>query len=243
MNRLDLNRHYMDRWFWTLGELVERVGGTRSTILEHVRVGCAPGPIYINAADGTWWSALDRTPPPDGHCWYSPGAAWPLRRALLAKRNGATPAEAAHAERAKFTTDFVAILGIVEGAKLAFPGCFDGDRVDPQSAAAQAAVEWESWIRGGYGVCLRVFNAQTCIQKEVLRALLLRGLEEDSESADQMLRQAEALAGLILPFAPWQRATGTPGLTIDRLLGTMELGSDLDWAGADVRHPPLRCSS
>ena len=31
---------------------------------------------------------------------------------------------------------------------------------------------------------------------------------------------------LILPFAPWQRSTGTPGLTIDRLLSDRKLGSE-----------------
>ena len=224
---METARRYVERWFWTLEALAGSVGSTPDEVATLIVAGCAPGPIYVHQADGTWWSALGATPPPPpGEAWYAPGAAWGLRRAILARRGGATPNEAAAANRARFVRDFVVEIGRVEDAARAFPRCFADGRIDADAAAVVAAEEWASWIAGGYGVCLRVFTAATCIAKESLGAAMKAALAEGDGDPADLLDQAEALAGLVLPFAPWQRPVGTPGRTIDRVLDEQGLGRE-----------------
>jgi len=226
MSADDLNRRYMDRWFWTLDDLAEAVGVTPARIGQLIAAGCAPGPIY--AWDGgQWWSALGTDgSPPAGEHWYSPGAAWGLRQEELASRAGMTPREAAAMLRDRFAQAFVAVLATQRHARLAFPHCFADDAVDPAAARAAAHDEWASWLGGGYGVCLRVFTAETCVAKEALGTYIKAAVAQPDYDAASVLAEAEALAGLILPFAPWQRPVGTPGRTIDRLLLDQGLGDD-----------------
>jgi hypothetical protein len=221
------NRRYVERWFWTLDALAQSVGSTPDEVAMLIAAGCAPGPIYVQIGGAEWWSALGGTaPPPPGETWYAPGAAWGLRRAILGRRGGATPAQAAAANRARFVRDFVAEVGRVDGAARAFPRCFVDGQVDGDAAAIVAGEEWGSWIAGGYGVCLGVFSAATCIAKESLGAAIKAALAKGDGDTAELLDQAEALAGLILPFAPWQRPVGTPGRTIDRLLDEQRLGRE-----------------
>lgn len=220
---------YVARWFWTLDQLSEAVGVAPEIILELIAAGCAPGAIYVRTDGGAWWSALDRSPPPAGVVWYSKAAAWGLRRAVLRMRGGASAAEAAQGERSAFIDDFVTAIGTTRSAELAFANCFRDGMVDMPAASEQAQSEWQSWIRGGYGVCLHIFNARTCVSKEALGADLKRALAQGCGEASHLLRQAEELASLILPFAPWQRPSGTPGRTIDRLLSEQHLGRELPY--------------
>jgi hypothetical protein len=223
-------RRYVERWFWTLDVLADAVGVSPARVERLIAAGCAPGPIYAFGADG-WWSALGADePPPAGEHWYSPGAAWGLRRAELAVRGGSSPDAAAAMLRDRFADAFVVALHRQRHALDAFAGCFSGDDVDPGAARAAADAEWESWIGGGYGVCLRVFTAETCVAKESLGAWIKAAVVEPGYDAAALLVDAEGLAGLILPFAPWQRPTGTPGRTIDRLLHEQRLGDDRPYA-------------
>ena len=126
-----------------------------------------------------------------------------------------------------FGDAFASALTSVEAAALAFPQCFDpsGD-LDALETRRAAAFEWAAWLDGGYGVCLRVFTAANCVARETLATLIKAALVRIEYDVDVLLVQTETLAGLILPFAPWQRSTGTPGRTIDHLLRTQQLGSD-----------------
>jgi hypothetical protein len=219
-------RRYDERWFWTLDDLAEAVGVTPARAEQLVAAGCAPGPIYARGADG-WWSALGAEGgPPAGEHWYSPAAAWGLRQAELAMRGGSSLAEAAVMSRERFAV----ALGDQRHARLAFASCFSGDAIDRDAARAVAEDEWASWIQGGYGVCLRIFTAETCVAKESLGARLKAAIGEPNHDTADLLAEAEALAGLLLPFAPWQRPTGTPGRTIDRLLRELHLGDDRPYA-------------
>jgi hypothetical protein len=223
-------RRYVERWFWTLDDLAEAVGVTPERIEQLIAAGCAPGPIYARCADG-WWSALGADgAAPAGEHWYSPGAAWGLRQAELATRSGSSPADAAAMLRDTFADRFAEALGRQRYAHVAFAFCFSDDAVDPDAACTTARDEWASWIQGGYGVCLRVFTAETCVAKESLGAWLKAAVAEPDYDAAALLVGAEALAGLLLPFAPWQRASGTPGRTIDRLLREQRLGDDRPYA-------------
>jgi hypothetical protein len=223
-------RRYVERWFWTLDDLAEAVGVTPARIEHLIATGCAPGPIYARGADG-WWSALSADGvAPAGEHWYSPGAAWGLRQAELATRSGRSPTEAAAMLRDSFANRFAVALGYQRYARLAFAGSFLGDTIDPDAARVAAGHEWASWIQGGYGVCLRIFTAETCVAKESLGAWLKAAVVEPDYDAAALLADAEALAGLLLPFAPWQRVSGTPGRTIDRLLRELCLGDERPYA-------------
>jgi hypothetical protein len=225
-------RAYASRWFWRLPQLATAVGLDQEAVLGLIRAGCAPGAIY--AWREGWWSALaacrgtaSPAPPPGAECYFAPSAAWDLRRAMLLIRAGATPEGAAAANRAEFVRRFIACLPDEPGAEEAFPQCWQEGRLDPALAGKAAEREWATWLQGAYGVCLRTFTAQNCIRKETLAARLRRRVGE----ADPLLLLDEAreLAGLILPFAPWERAEGTPGRTIDALLARARLGDDLPY--------------
>lgn len=217
---------YVALHFWTLGELADAVGASAGRVRALVDAGCGPLPSYVLAGDG-WWSALDREhrAMPDGAAWYARGAAWTLRRALMMTNGGMTEIAAAAALLEQFAAAFVIALGRVDDAVLAFPDCFDANGVIRAASVAAASQEWEAWIDGGYGNCLRVFTAETCVMKETLAASMKAALASGNGDVATMVMQAETLDGLILPFAPWQRPTGTPGRTIDRLLAAAALGS------------------
>jgi hypothetical protein len=229
METVEADRRYVQRWFWSLDQLARATGGPPEAVTQLIEAGCAPGPIYVLTSDNHWWSAVDDGSAPRGTAWYSPASAWGLRRSFLAIREGMSAAEAAEAERAYFVGEFIETIGSVDGAALAFPACFVGQLVDAAAAADQAHAEWDSWLAGGYGVCLRIFTAGTCLRKESLGAALKHALAAGQNPGQAMLRQAEELACIILPFAPSQRGSTTPGRTIDPILGLMKLGSELPY--------------
>lgn len=226
-------RIYVARHFWRLSQLAAAAGLEEKEASHLIRAGCAPGPTY--AWSGRWWSALsasrgiDAAEPPEGaEPFYSRSAAWDLRLARLSMRDGATAEAAADGNRDHFARRFVASLAEFEGAVEAFPSCWREGRFDPGAARIAAHKEWASWLQGAYGVCLRLFDARNCIAKETLAARLKRRIAAGAPPGE-LLDDAQALAALILPFAPSERASGTPGRTIDALLAQAGLGDDLPY--------------
>lgn len=224
---------YVSEWFLALETLIRRSGGTAAQVRQLLKSRAAPGIVYAQAADGSWWSALgSRTgkfapaPPDDGTRWYAPAALYWIRRGLLALRTGITAQEAARRNKDHFERQFVNALAAEPLAPHAFPTAFAEGRVDLNSARAIAATEWDSWRYGGYAVCLRSFTGTTCVQKEALGAFLRsqRQGEGDQASDDDVLDLVERLDLLLLPFAPFQRPTGTPGVAVDRVLAALLLG-------------------
>lgn len=196
-----------------------------------LETGCAPGAVYVRG-DRAWWSALERKKraAPVGESWFTPGAAWPIRRALLAQRGGATVREAAALLEHEFADAFVAALMTTPGAEAAYPSCFTGPTLRDGAARDVAKREWRAWIKGGYAVCLRIFSAKHCVMKETLAVAAKRALEAPKRDVAALLAQVEQLSAFMLTFAPTQRAFGTPGLTIDRLLKDDYLGDERSYA-------------
>lgn len=236
----DAIRVYVAAHFWPLARLAAASGASGAEVAAMIAAGCAPGVIYAFDDKG-WWSALGGyrsgaagEPAEDAERWYSPAAAWSLRRARLALRGGASLAEGAAGNRARFRADFADALRAVPEASNAFPACFRADgSVDDEAAAAQATEEWAGWLGGGYAVCLRIFNAATCVTKESLRATLKRHVADPAAwpiDDGDILTLCERLAQPMLPFAPWERPAGTPGVTIDRRLAELSLGRELPYA-------------
>ncbi|WP_447727051.1 DUF6058 family natural product biosynthesis protein [Sphingomonas koreensis] len=189
---------YVARWFWSVDTLATAVGLEQNELLAFIDSGCTAGPVYARLTSGQWWSALaascgEGSPvPPDGaKCWYSRSSAWDIRRAILHRRLGLSLRDAAAENERHFCRTFIRALNVVSSAEDAFPQCWADGAIDPAAATATAVEEWQSWSNGAYGVCLRIFNAQTCVAKETLAARMKRALA----TADpfHLLDDAEAL--------------------------------------------------
>ncbi len=81
--------------------------------------------------------------------------------------------------------------------------------------------------------CLRRFSGESCVGKEALRARIrlhmddVPGYRLDDNALFDLV---ERLESLVLPFAPWQRESGTPGRAIDAPLAMLGLGVELPYA-------------
>jgi hypothetical protein len=223
---------YVRRWFIPFETLVRRSGGTADQIGALIAAGAAPGAIYVRCGDGEWWSPLqdknNRTPPAGSECWYNPGALYWLRRALLAVREGASPAEAAELNREAFLAQFVTALKAEPLAPANYPDAFDGTEINLEGARRLGASEWNDWRNGGFAVCLRSFTGASCVTKESLAKTIKKELagEERTFGDLELLDLLERLTALLLPFAPFERPACTPGKTIDPFLELLQLGCE-----------------
>jgi len=226
---------YVRRWFIPFETLVRRSGGTASQVDALIAAGAAPGVIYAHGPDGVWWSpvgtssGVDSPEPPAGCTgWYTPAALYWLRRGLLAIREGASPAEAAECNREAFVDQFVDALRAEPLASAYFSDAFHDGKLDEASARRLGRNEWNDWRGGGYGVCLRSFTGASCVTKESLGRTIKVELAGDRRTMTdfELLDLVERLGALMPPFAPYQRPTCTPGLTIDPLLELLHLGSE-----------------
>ncbi len=230
-------RAYVSRWFLQRDAFERQVGGTSAEIEALLANRAAPGVIYSEGPSGEWWSALaaysgraSGSPDPGGTHWYAPAAVWWLRKGRLHLKGGASPAEAAARNRNAFARSFVRALSTEPLAPLNYPRCFDREKVLDADALSTADEEWGAWISGAYGVCLRVFTAESCVQKEALARRINLHFEAVDDSGrlspETLLDYAERLSGWVLPFSPMERPSGTPGRAIDRTLATLGLGAE-----------------
>jgi hypothetical protein len=230
---------YMDAWFCDLQALSASCGLSDEDALEFISMGAAPGVIYAHDGNRHWWSALAAysgnehpTPQSSWDAWYSPGASWWLRRARLLVDGGASVAQASKNNRDTFVDKFIPGLRNLREASLAYPECFDANlELIEQAAETAARSEWQAWISGAYGVCLKDFTAHSCIRKETLARQIKAHFQQPTDSGFSnldILELTQELASLITPFSPWERATCTPGSTIDVVLEAYNLGQDLN---------------
>lgn len=228
-------RAYVSRWFLQREAFERQVGGSSAEIEALLTNGAAPGVIYSEPPSGEWWSALAAysgrapiSPEPGGTHWYAPAAVWWLRKGRLHLDGGASPTEAAARNRDAFAHEFVRALTKEPLARLNYPHCFDQEKLLEADARSTADEEWAAWISGAYGVCLRVFTAESCVQKEALARRINLHFEAQADdqrlSPETLLDYAERLSGWVLPFSPMERSSGTPGRAIDRTLATLDLG-------------------
>ncbi len=224
---------YTTQYFVDFDALVRRTGVSQETVDGLIDAGAAPGTIYAQSEGGDWWSALgayvgrEETLPPDGaEHWYNPGSVWWLRRALLGMKRGQSASAAAAHNKAYFIDGFLPALENTEHASLAYPSCFDGARLVVAKARETGDAEWAAWVQGAYGVCMRRFSAQGCVEKEALRARIVAALETEGQPLEDnvLFNMSERLEALVLPFAPWERPGGTPGKAIDAPLTRLGLG-------------------
>ncbi len=235
---------YMERWFCSFQALSKSAGLTEELTSAMIDAGCSPGPIYGLHKDEGWWSALagymgdaPSGPPTGSRLWYSPAAAWWLRRAALTHRNGNDFEQAAGQNESIFRNEFCRLLPAEKYGALAYPDCFTAEgKIVASECSAKASSEWRAWVSGAYGVCLRDFSTRACIRKETLAAKIKQELAQDEIVSNDknwkmnLLDALQELSSLITPFAPWERPTGTPGKTIDVALDRMALGDEFPYS-------------
>jgi hypothetical protein len=228
-------RHYIERCFVPFEALVRQSGAAEKEIAELIHGRASAGIVYSRRADGSWWSALaalmgqdEASPPFDGAHWYSPASLYWLRRASLARRKGASIAEAASGNSETFTQQFVSALELEPLAPFNYPDAFVGEALDHKAAGKIAESEWHNWTCGAYAVCLRSFTGQSCVGKESLGRALRTEFDSDQRTLtdEQVVDLVERLATLLMPFAPFERPVGTPGIAVDRVLHRLDLGHE-----------------
>lgn len=208
----------------------------RSLFGDLVAAGALPGAIYRVWASGAVWSPIggwvggEETGAPQSE-WFSPAAVWWARRASVFLESGTPLAQIADVLRETFLADFRSVLETLPVARLAYPDAFPGGRLDPQAAEDAGRSEWADWINGGYGVCLRRFDARSLAVKTGeaarVRAITAAGTRETLTASEklELLDAMEKLDAVMLPFAPHQRPKGTPGFWVDAPLARYGLGS------------------
>jgi hypothetical protein len=239
LNDATLYAAYVQRWFVDAATLADLSGCSQTDLQGLIEHKACPGPVYALCPDGTWWSAIgeyfDRhgSLPHRAEPFYTPGAAWWIRRAVLLERTGMSHSEISAKLEAIFVGQFIEALMVEDFAQQGFPTCFEGATLELAAAKAQASLEWADWINGGFAVCLHHFTGQSCVEKGALAVVMKERLEDDATSDDAFydIELLERLSALMLPFAPWERADGTPGKTIDRFLANHSLGHAGSYAG------------
>jgi len=239
---------YVSKWFCGLDSLCDLTGLIKTDVVAMIKSGCAPGAIYALNEKDEWWSALAaytgntiRQPPESARHWYTPAAAWWLRRASLNIRMGHNLSQSAELNEASFIADFNVVFPSTLDAAIAYPDCFHEDRtINFEHVAEAASREWAAWVSGAYGVCLRDFSAHACIRKETLAACIKAQLSmapgkfPEIRTDLQLIGALHELSSLITPFAPWERPTGTPGVTIDKALTSLALGREDPYSASSI---------
>jgi hypothetical protein len=232
---------YVAKHFIDFETFVRRCGGSADQVEALLAAKAAPGVIYSQSQDGFWWSALagyvgasDASPPAGGTDWYAPSAVWWVRRAILTSRAGMDPQGAANLNQDTFIEQFFEALTSVAHAKLNYPICFENETLATNAARQVALKEWEGWVSGAYAVCLAAFSGESCVRKEVY-AWRIRNHHDNSDaslllSSTELFDLTEQLASLLMPFAPFERSSGTPGKAIDRTLAALNVGIEEPYA-------------
>jgi hypothetical protein len=130
--------------------------------------------------------------------------------------------------QARFACAFERALRAVSDATLGFPHVFTQASAFSALAAEEAQRQWEGWIEGGYGVCLRRFSAEAVVTKISARAKIKLLVSEKNASPIELVEEMARLEAVLLPFSPLERATGTPGWAIDEVLLGMGCGQELE---------------
>lgn len=201
-----------------------------------VAVKAIPGAIYKIWDHGAVWSPIGgqkgdpHDAPPDS-TWYTPAALWPARQVkVLIDAQGLSVKQCALALKTSFISDFRQALLASQGHQHGYADLFDNQSLVENKFTELANSEWQDWINGGYGVCLKRCDGFHLVSKEV-SAAIIRTITSDgtapSLNTDQtiaLLAAIDRLGAVMLPFAPYQRPHGTPGKWIDEILAKYDLG-------------------
>jgi hypothetical protein len=226
-----LNRHFVNR-----ADFLAAANIARSFLHDLIDAHAMPGPIYRVWHDGSMWSSIGgwigpvREAAADSD-WYSPAGIWWARGAKVLAETGANASSIAETFTDAFRADFIAAVASLPVAKFGYAELFADGKACSERSAEMAAQEWSDWINGGYGVCLRHFDARSMVVKtseaKRIQWITDRGRKQTLTAHEQLdlLDAMERLDAVMLPFAPHERPHGTPGLWIDEPLAKYGLGA------------------
>ena len=188
--------------------------------------GALPAPTYVIFANAIHSPIRDLGLPPSdggGRAFYCPAVLPHLRRAALMLAQGDDLARRLEAWLAASLT--VAAREQADDAQLyAWTHLFQSDgALNDDAVQAEARQLGDDWLGGGWAVCLRRWDGRHIVTKDLERARIA-ALTDDGKreklSGDERLALFDAinrLDALMLPFAPYERPHGTPGLFIDQM--------------------------
>lgn len=228
---------YVERYFVDRDQFLRSAGIENGLLQGLVNAHALPGPIYRLWCNGSFWSPIggqagiaERGEPQSE--WFSPAAIWWARRAkVLASSQDVSPNQIASVLRGLFCEDFAKVVRNRDQSRYGYPDLFKNGEFEESRFEAVAIAEWNDWIDGGYGVCLKRMDALhlVCKTNETAR---VRHITEDGHK-DQLSPQEtldlldalDRLDAVMLPFAPHQRPFGTPGKWVDAIMAKYHLGS------------------
>lgn len=186
--------------------------------------GVVPQPTYRVGPAGVASSIgrIGAPPGPEARGYYGPAVVhWLRRAAVLAERLPAR--DLGETLEQWLAADLGAALAARPDDAMAYgwSHVLRGGHPDPRALRDEVASYRDGWRDGGWAVCLRRFDGHHLVTKEIERRRIAALTEEGRRPA---LAPAERLAVLdamirldsvLLPFAPHERPTGTPGRFID----------------------------
>ncbi len=227
---------YLERFFLPEEQFIKAANISSAQFNALVEAEAIPGPIYRIWKNGSVWSPIGgqhgnpNSKYPDS-TWYAAAAVWLARQAkILMKNERLTSTQVASIFKSEFATDFRAALLVNDSQLFEYQALFNGPDLDEIKLAKQLETEWQSWILGGYAVCLRRWDGSHPVIKNIeiarIRTLTDDGTKPTLTTKEQiaLLSAIKRLDAVMLPFAPYQRPVGSPGKWVDQLLGKYELG-------------------
>ncbi|MEW5686182.1 MAG: DUF6058 family natural product biosynthesis protein [Pseudomonadota bacterium] len=217
---LSAARAYVTRVCWPAHDLAAGVGISEADLRALDAAGVVPAPTYRVGREGVE-SAIGRIGEAgaDARGWFGPAVVVWLRRAVVAAEQ-VSLSRLGDALAEDLTNDLVAVLDASAADAMihGWTDLFRDGRCDPAAARAYVTQEWPAWMAGAWAVCLRRFDGRHLVIKEVERRRISGLLETGVATAMERLSLLDAMARLdaiLLPFAPHERPTGTPGQFID----------------------------
>lgn len=215
---------YLRRFHVAAGDLVAVTGVSAPVLAALHEAGVTPAPTYEAGPRGVR-SAIGGVgvvePGEPIVAYYGPSVVCWLRRAAVIAE-GVGPAGAEAALRAWLLADLRAELAVraADAEAFGWSELLHGGSVNSAALDRTAAQFWVDWMNGGWAVCLRRFDARHLLGKEIERRRIAALMDEGRRlSPEQRLALFDAMVRLdtlLMPFAPHERATGTPGRFIDR---------------------------
>jgi hypothetical protein len=230
-------QRYVVQHFVSRSEFVRAAAIDDQFLQSLVDADAVPSAIYKIWAKGTIWSPIGgwvgpKISDPPSSEWYSPAALWWTRRAAALHSAGMTDIGAIAAQfRDNFTTEFRTTVNSNPKARVGYVELFENGQINDDRCRTLALSEWGDWINGGYGVCLRRFDAAHLVAKTSesarIRQLTDAGTKSSLSLAERidLLDALERLDAVMLPFAPHERPHGTPGKWIDATMQKYGLGA------------------
>lgn len=228
--------HYLERYFLSQDQFTNAANISLEQFNALIKAKAMPGPIYKLWENGAVWSPIGgQHGNPDFEqpvsTWYTYAALWPARQAkIVMERESLSPDQVAAMLEREFAEDFRAAVLATEARAFEYQSLFNGPDLDKQKLLEQSQLEWQSWIDGGYAVCLRRWDGAHPVAKNVeiarIRVLTDGGKKPAPTATEQraLLKAIKRLDEVMLPFAPYQRPLGSPGKWVDQILAKYGLG-------------------